>query len=74
MATTKKLYIVFGLKNQRNMTISLDDPKEELTTEDVEPVAQSIVDTKFFAPGGSVVTSVKDAYIREVTTTDLITA
>ena len=70
--TTKKLYLVFTTAAKRRATITIDQPKEDLTTEDVKPVMQSLIDMKLFAPGLSVITDIADAYIRETTTTDLV--
>lgn len=67
----KKLYMVFGLQNDKKLTVSLAEPKDDLSQEDVAPVMTACVTKQAFKVGTNVVVSALDAYIREVTDTDV---
>lgn len=67
----KTLHLVFGLDNGKNMTMTLAQPKDDLTSEDVAPVMQEAITDDVFRVGTSKVVSAVDAYVREVTTTDI---
>lgn len=74
MATTgntTRLYMVFGLADGRDMTISLLNPKDELDEDDVKAAMQSAITGQVLKYGGSLATAIKDAYLRSVDTTDL---
>ena len=69
---TTRLYMIFGLDNGKNLSVSLLDPKTNLTRAQVEPVMQSLIDTNVFLYNGAVAVSIVDAYVREVSTTEII--
>lgn len=69
---TKRLYMIFGLDNGKNLSVSLLDPKDSLTRAQIEPVMQMMVDNSVFVYNGSPAVNLVDAYIREVSTTDLM--
>ncbi len=74
MATTgqtNKLYMVFGLADGRDMTISLADPKDGLTAEQVQACMQNAITNQVLIYGGALASAIKDAYLRTVDTTDL---
>lgn len=69
--TTERLYMVFGLANGRDMTISILNPKDDLTANDVKSFMMSALSKQALMYGGSLATDIKDAYLRSVDTTDL---
>lgn len=69
---TKRLYMIFGLSNGKNLSVSLLDPKDTLTRAQIEPVMQLMLDSNVFLYNGANAVNIVDAYIREVSTTDLI--
>lgn len=71
--TTKALYMVFQLDNGKNFTLSLKQPKSDITSEDVAPVMQMAVTKNVFLVGTARVTAAVDAYIRDTTKLDLNT-
>lgn len=70
---SKKLFMVFRLDTGKNLTVSLDMPKDDLTSANVAPVMQSCVDKNIFLVGTARVTAAIDAYIRDTTKLDLNT-
>ena len=48
----KTLRMIFKNEEDRNSTISMADPVEELTSEQVEAVMQSIIDKNIFDSAG----------------------
>ena len=48
----KTLRMIFKNEEDRNSTISMADPEEELTSEQVEAVMQSIIDKNIFDSAG----------------------
>ena len=73
VTSTKRLYMVFELSNGKDLTVSLLNPKSNLTSEDVAPVMQEAVTNEVFQYKDAAVTAAKDAYVRAVTKTDLNT-
>lgn len=68
----KTLYMVFKLETGKNLTVSLKQPKDDLASEDVEPVMNACVTKQAFKVGTATITSIVDAYIREVNDTDIL--
>lgn len=71
--TNKALYMVFQLDNGKNFTLSLKDPKDDISSEAVAPVMQMAVAKNVFLVGTARVTAAVDAYIRDTTKLDLNT-
>lgn len=53
METKKKLLMTFMTKVGRKMSISVDDPRENITEADIKNVMDTIVSKNIFAPYGS---------------------
>lgn len=53
METKKKLLMTFMTKVGRKMSISVDDPREDITEADIKNVMDTIVSKNIFAPYGS---------------------
>lgn len=68
----KTLYLVWALDNDKKMTLTLKQPKDDLTLEDIQPIMQQAITDNVFLVGTARVVESVDAYIREVTTTDLM--
>lgn len=73
VTTTSRLYMVFSLSNGKDLTLSLDQPKTDLSSEDVAPVMEECVTKGVFIYKGATLVAAKDAYIRHVIKTDLNT-
>lgn len=69
---TSRLYMIFGLDNGKNLSVSILDPKANLTGAQVQPVMEALVDSDAFLYNGAHAVNVVDAYVREVSTTELI--
>ena len=72
----KTLYMVFTLGDDsgvstKTMTLSLQSPKDGLTTAEVDALGQSIVTKKAFLYNGFYPQGVKEAYIRQVDDVEL---
>lgn len=73
VTTAKKLHMVFGLEDGRNLTVSVTNPKDELST-DAAPVKtfmNAAITGQYFAYGGSLANKAVDAYIQETSKTDV---
>lgn len=53
----RTLQMIFRNENNRNVTMSVADPLEELEVSDVEDAMQAIVDTNIFSTTGGDITS-----------------
>lgn len=62
----KTLMIVFNLESGKNTTISIPDPREDLTNAEVVTAADEIVTKKAIGMGGVQVVSFKRAYVRTI--------
>ena len=67
----KTLNMRFTLENGKTTTLALAQPKDDLTSEDVKPVMQSIVDKQAIRVQEANATEAKSAVIREVNETKL---
>ena len=65
------LMIVFNLENNKTTTISIPDPREDVTKAEVVTAADEIVAKKAIRAGGNLATSFKRAYIRTIEETAL---
>lgn len=71
ISTTDTLKMVFSLENGKKSTLSLRDPKANLTMTEVADVAETIVTKEFIIVGGSPVAYMKEAYTETVTRNEL---
>ena len=68
----KKLNMVFTRGESGTKTISLADPKEDITASEVKGVMQNIIDKGVFQfENGFPIDGIKRAYIRETIITEL---
>ena len=66
---TKKLVMTFKTDYDRNVSISVDNPKSSLNENTIKTAMQTIVDQNIFAPAGEQLVSLVEAKI-VVTNTD----
>ena len=67
----KTLHMVFNAEGKKELTVSLTDPKENLTKAEVETVMHDIITKNAIIKNGASMLSVKRSFIREVTETEL---
>lgn len=69
----KTLQIVFyvGTNDEKTASFSLVSPKDGLTKAEVDAWTQKVIDKKAIMIGTVPVTGVKEAYVKEVTITQL---
>ena len=65
------LLIEFQLENNKNTTISIPDPREDVTKAEVTTAAEEIVEKKAVLSAGAPVAAFKRAYIRTIQETEL---
>ena len=66
---TKKLVMTFKTDYDRNVSLSVDNPKSSLNENTIKTAMQTIVDQNIFAPAGEQLVSLVEAKI-VVTNTD----
>lgn len=67
----KKLELIFTNEDGKNVTYSLDNPKEPADVNEVKNAMQEIIDQDVFLTSGGSVTAIKGARIVDRTVTDL---
>lgn len=70
-STSNTLKMQFGLENGNISTLSLKDPKDNLTMTEVTDVGESMVAKEALIVGGSPIAFMKDAYTETITRNDL---
>ncbi len=68
----KTLNMRFTLDNGRTTTMSVANPKEDLTRAQVEPVMQNVIDKAAITVSNALPAEIKAAVIREVNETKII--
>ena len=70
METTKKLIMSFLTSDDRKVSLSVDNPREDLTEEEVKTAMELIKEKNIFAPGGADFASLVSAKVVETDTTN----
>ena len=70
MKTTKRLVMTFLTGVGRKVSLSVDDPREDLTEAEVVSAMQLIVEKNVFAPYGSSFASAVEAKVVSTDTTE----
>ena len=70
MELNKKLVMTFKTTDDKKVSISVDNPREDLTEEEVKTCMELIKDKNIFAPGGSDLASLVSAKVVETDTTN----
>ena len=65
------LLIEFAVENGKNTTISIPDPRTDVTKADVSAAAEEIVAKKAVLSDGNPVSAFKRAYVRTIEETEL---
>ena len=69
---TKTLQLVFNTENGKSVTLSVDEPREDLTAPEVEAAMQEIIASGVFEVDDYPLETIKSARIIERGVTDLI--
>ena len=70
MEVKKKLMMTFKTDEDKNISISLDDPRENVTEQEIHDVMNIILNNDIFAPNGETLVSLVGAKIVETGTTE----
>lgn len=71
MATTKTLRMVFSSQAGRNVTITLDNPRSDLTAAEIEAAMDLVIARNIFTSSGGDLVSKQDIKVIDSTTNDL---
>ncbi len=71
VTTTQTLRMVFKNESGSNFTISLDNPRNNVTAAEIEAVMDLIISRNVFLTGGGALVSKQDVQIVDRTTNDL---
>ena len=69
---TKKLRMTLGLTSGKTITMSLADPKDDLTKAEVTTCLQNVIDKKAIVAGEAYPVSIKDIAVQTVDTEKLV--
>ena len=70
MEVKKKLMMTFKTDEDKNVSISLDDPRQNLTEQEIHDAMNIILNNDIFAPNGETLVSLVSAKIVETGTTE----
>ena len=70
MEVKKKLMMTFKTDEDKNVSISLDNPRQNLTEQEIQNAMNIIVNNDIFAPNGETLVSLVGAKIVETGTTE----
>ena len=70
MEVKKKLMMTFKTDEDKNISISLDDPRQNLTEQEIQNAMNIILNNDIFAPNGETLVSLVGAKIVETGTTE----
>ena len=70
MEVKKKLMMTFKTDEDKNISISLDDPRENLTEQEIHDAMNIILNNDIFSPNGETLISLVGAKIVETDTTE----
>ena len=69
MELNKKLVMTFKTTDDKKVSISVDNPREDLSEEEIKSAMELIKDKNIFAPGGSDIESIVNAKVVVTDTT-----
>lgn len=70
MDVKKKLLMTFKTTDSKNVSISVDEPREDITEEEIQSVMTIILNKDIFFPNGSTLVSLVGAKVVETGTTE----
>ena len=69
METNKKLLMTFKTTDDRKISLSIDDPREDITEDEIKTAMELVISKNIFTTGGSDIESIVDAKIVVTDTT-----
>ena len=69
MEINKKLLMTFKTTDDRKISLSIDNPREDITENEIKSAMDLVVSKNIFAPGGSYIESIVDAKVVVTDTT-----
>jgi len=70
MDITKKLIMTFKSSDDKKVSISVDNPRENLTESEIKEAMDTIIEKNIFSPNGGSLVSVVCAKVVQTDTTD----
>ncbi len=70
MEQTKKLVMTFKTNDDKKVSLSVDNPREDITENEIKSAMELIVSKNVFAPNGSDIVAVVEAKIVITDTTE----
>lgn len=70
MELNRKLVMTFKTTDDKKVSLTVDNPREDLTEEEVKACMELIKDKNIFAPGGADLASLVSAKVVETDTTN----
>ena len=70
MDITKKLIMTFKSSDDKKISISVDNPREDLTENEIKEAMNTIIDKNIFSPNGASLVSSISAKVVETDTTN----
>ena len=70
MELNRKLVMTFKTTDDKKLSLTVDDPREDLTEEEVKTAMELIKEKNIFAPGGADLASLVSAKVVETDTTN----
>lgn len=70
MELNKKLVMTFKTTDDKKVSLTVDNPREDLTEEEVKTCMELIKEKNIFAPGGADLASLVSAKVVETDTTN----
>ena len=70
MELNKKLVMTFKTTDDKKVSISVDNPREDLSEEEIKTTMELIKDKNIFAPGGSDLAALISAKVVQTDTTN----
>ena len=73
METTKKLIMSFLTSDDRKVSLSVDNPREDITETEIKSAMDLVVEKNIFAPNGDIVATVEaKVVVTDTTEYDLV--
>ena len=70
MDIQKKLVMTFKTTDDKKISLTVDNPREDLTDEEVKTAMELIIEKNIFAPGGADLASLVSAKVVQTDTTN----
>ena len=70
MEQTKKLVMTFKTNDDKKVSLSVDNPREDITENEIKSAMELIVSKNVFAPNGSDIVAVVEAKVIVTDTTE----